>query len=158
MVQLLIKSWLAPFSSLENNLINLCLLRDGSGYHDGWIFGKLPKGGGSFSIQKFMLHILDFYVRLFLEVFRKNIATWFSANEVGSKAVWNFSENSSVLVAWPVPKKCKIATFDEAGKYLLMQTGKILKGKQVDLTLQLYDPWPIRKFIGGRAKKIQIWY
>ena len=28
-----------------------------------------------------------------------------SENERGSKAVWNFSENSSVLVQWPVPKE-----------------------------------------------------
>ena len=34
-------------------------LREGSGYQIGWIFGKLPRGGGwSISIQKIMLHIL----------------------------------------------------------------------------------------------------
>ena len=33
-------------------------------------------------------------------------ATWFSKNEEGgSKAVWNFSENSSVLIPWPVRGK-----------------------------------------------------
>ena len=40
--------------------------RDGSGYQDEWIFGKLPKrGGGSFSIKKFMLQILGTLNRAF---------------------------------------------------------------------------------------------
>ena len=32
------------------------------------------KGGGSFSIQKFILQILDLYIGLFSDVFRKEIA------------------------------------------------------------------------------------
>ena len=48
--------------NIEGYMIMLVLPRqDGSGYQNEWIFGKLPKGarGGSFSIQKFMLQILD---------------------------------------------------------------------------------------------------
>ena len=58
-------------------------------------------GGRSFRIQKSMLQILDLETRLYL----KKIATLLSENEGrrGSKAVWNFSENSPVLVASPVP-------------------------------------------------------
>ena len=47
-------------------------IRDRSGCQNGWIFGKLPSGGWSFSIQKFMLKILDLYIGLFSDVFRKN--------------------------------------------------------------------------------------
>ena len=42
----------------------LQLVRDGSGYQKGLIFGKVP-GGGSFSNQKFILQILDLYTGLF---------------------------------------------------------------------------------------------
>ena len=34
----------------------------------------------------------------------KNLQHNFPKMREGSKAVWNFSENSSDLVAWPVPK------------------------------------------------------
>ena len=34
-------------------------LRDGWRYQNGWTFGKVPKKGGSFSIQKIELQILD---------------------------------------------------------------------------------------------------
>ena len=67
---------------------------------------KEGRGGGSFSLQiKFKLHILYLSTVLFEhEGEEKKIATWFSKNEGGgiklSKAVWNFSENLSVLV-WP---------------------------------------------------------
>ena len=37
----------------------LQLVRDGSGYQKGLIFGKVPRGGGSFSNQKSILQILD---------------------------------------------------------------------------------------------------
>ena len=41
-------------------------LREGSRYQIRWIFGKVPKGGGgSFSIQKFMLQILGTLNRAF---------------------------------------------------------------------------------------------
>ena len=52
-------------------------------------FRKIFKGGegGSFSIQKFTLQIVDFYKGLFSDVFRK-------------KLQYNFSD----LVAWPNPK------------------------------------------------------
>ena len=51
---------------------------DGSGYQNGWIFRKVPKGGkGSFSIQKFMLHISDLYMGLSSNIFRKKCKTIF---------------------------------------------------------------------------------
>ena len=43
--------------------------------------------------------------RALKQVFQKKIAIRYSENEGGSKAVWNFSENSSVSVPWPVPKR-----------------------------------------------------
>ena len=61
-------------------------LREADLLQNGWIFGKVPKGGGGIS-EKF--------------------AIWFSENEGGGlKAVWNFSENSSVLeeVGFPYPR------------------------------------------------------
>ena len=48
-------------------------------------------------IQKFMLQIFAIIKGYFGHEFWKKSATWFSENEGGSKAVWNFSENSSVL-------------------------------------------------------------
>ena len=42
--------------------------------------------------------------RALKQVFQKKIAIRYSENEGGSKAVWNFSENSSDLVAGPFPK------------------------------------------------------
>ena len=41
------------------------LAREGSCYKIGWNFGKVPKGGGSFSIQKFILQILGILNRVF---------------------------------------------------------------------------------------------
>ena len=41
------------------------LFREGFCYQIGWIFGKVPKGGGSFSIQKFMWQILGTLNRAF---------------------------------------------------------------------------------------------
>ena len=41
------------------------LLREGSHYQFGWIFRKVPRGGGSFSIQKFILQILGTLNRAF---------------------------------------------------------------------------------------------
>ena len=65
-------------------------------------FRKIFKGGegGSFSIQKFTLQILDFYKGLFLDVFRKKLEYNFPELRGGrSKAVLIFSETSSDLVA-----------------------------------------------------------
>ena len=59
--------------------------------------------GGSFSIQKFILQILNLSKGLFLDVFRKKLQYNFLKMRGGSKAVWNFPENSSDLSAWPVP-------------------------------------------------------
>ena len=40
-------------------------LREACPYQNGWIFGKVPKGGRSFPIQKFLLQILDFWTGFF---------------------------------------------------------------------------------------------
>ena len=77
------------------------MLRDGWPYENRWIFGKVPKGGGSFSNRNFMLQILDHWTRLWNW---KKIAIWYFENEgEGAMAIWNFSENSPVLVPSPVP-------------------------------------------------------
>ena len=68
-------------------------------------FRKSSKGGGSFSIQKFILQIFAIIDDTLVMNFRKNLQYDFPKNEGGgSKAVWNFSENSSVLVANGFPK------------------------------------------------------
>ena len=69
---------------------------EGSRYQIGRIFGKVPRGGGSFSIQKFILHILDFYKGFFTDVFTKKFAIKFSEN--GVEGCLGCSENSSNLV------------------------------------------------------------
>ena len=52
-------------------------------------------------------------------------ATWYSENEgEGSKAVWNFSENSSVLVALPIPNRDDGAIFKPPGPWARVKTWK----------------------------------
>ena len=46
-------------------LLISAVLRERRRYQIGWIFGKFPKGEGSFSIQKFMLQILGTLNRAF---------------------------------------------------------------------------------------------
>ena len=70
-------------------------------------FRKSSKGGGggSFSIQKFMLQIFaiidDTSVMNFGKFLQYNFPKMSGG---GSKAVWNFSENSSVLDGVGFPK------------------------------------------------------
>ena len=45
-------------------------MRDGEGYQKRMNFRLTFKGGGSFSIQKFILQILILFIGLFLDVFR----------------------------------------------------------------------------------------
>ena len=66
-------------------------LRDKSRYQIKWIFGNVPKGVGSFSIQKFILQYNFSKMR----------------GRGWSKAVWIFSD----LVAWPVPYTRICSTF-----------------------------------------------
>ena len=83
-------------------------IRDVWRHQNGWTLGKVPKGGVSFSIQKFTLQILHLYTGPFEHNIKK-IAIRFSRNVCVcvrgrvSKAVRNFSENSSLLVAPHVP-------------------------------------------------------
>ena len=66
---------------------------------------KFQRGGGSFSIQKFILQIFAIIDDTLVMNFRKNLQYDFPKNEGGgSKTVWNFSENSSVLEGKGVPK------------------------------------------------------
>ena len=53
----------------------------------------------SFSIQKFILQILDLYKGPFLDVFGKKLQYNFLKMRGGVEAVWYFSENSTDLVA-----------------------------------------------------------
>ena len=79
------------------NTLFVLLGKDGCAKSDG-TFGKVPKGEGrSFSIKKIMLQILDLYIGLFSDVFPES--NFPNMRGAGSKAVCNFSENSSVLVA-----------------------------------------------------------
>ena len=61
---------------------------------------------GSFSIQKFMLQILDLLTALLSDFFQKKTQYKFSKMRGrgwgGSEAVWNIFENSSVLETLPV--------------------------------------------------------
>ena len=60
--------------------------------------------GGPFTVQEILLQILDLYIGLFLDVCREIAIKFFEKRGGGgSKALWNFSENSSVLVWPPVP-------------------------------------------------------
>ena len=64
---------------------------------------KSSKGGLTFSTQKFMLQILGLYIGFFGR-FPKKMHNFPNMRERGgSKAVWNFSEISSDLVAPSVP-------------------------------------------------------
>ena len=50
---------------LKASKMHACILREGSCYQIGRVFGKVPKGGESFSIQKIMLQILGTLNRAF---------------------------------------------------------------------------------------------
>ena len=69
-------------------------------------FRKSCEGGvGAFSIQKIILQIFAIIDDTLVMNFRKNLQYDFPKNEGGggSKTVWNFSENSSVLEGKGVP-------------------------------------------------------
>ena len=68
-------------------------------------FRKSSEGGegGSFSIQKFILQIFAITDDTSVMNFGKNLQYDFPKMRGGSKAVWNFSENSSVLEGVGVP-------------------------------------------------------
>ena len=65
---------------------------------------KFRKGGGSFLIQKFILQNLDLSYALLSQFCREIRNITFRKWGGGSKAVWNFSENSSDLETWGIPK------------------------------------------------------
>ena len=65
---------------------------------------KFQRGGGSFSIQKFILQIFAIIDDTSVMNFRKKLQYNFpKMSGGGSKAVWNFSDNSSVLEGEGVP-------------------------------------------------------
>ena len=67
-------------------------------------FSEKFQRGGSFSIQKFILQIFAIIDDTSVMNFRKNLQHNFpKMRGGGSKAVWNFSENSFVLVALGFP-------------------------------------------------------
>ena len=59
-------------------------------------FQKISEAGGSFSIQKFILQIFAIIDNTSVMNFGKKLQYDFPKMR-GSKAVWNFYENSSVL-------------------------------------------------------------
>ena len=65
-------------------------------------------GGESFAYQKFMLHIFLYIEATQMSPFRQKSTQ--KIPEIGqgrvSRAVWNFSENSSILVAACFPYQC----------------------------------------------------
>ena len=61
--------WLSRFLKIIYWLSSYIGLRDGWRHQNWWIFGKVPKGGGSFSIQKFILRIKDLYT--FIKFYEK---------------------------------------------------------------------------------------
>ena len=90
-------------------------IRDGSCYQIGWIFGKVSKegGGGGRGWRGGHYQSKDLYCRFWTFIkdlfqafsdFFPNCNIIFESEGGGSKAVWNYSENSSDLIAWPVPK------------------------------------------------------
>ena len=80
--------------------LNKMKLRDGCRYQNGWIFGKVPKGGSNFQSKNLCCR---FSTRLFQHEIWK-LQHDFPKMRGWSRAIWNSSENSSVLVASPVPK------------------------------------------------------
>ena len=80
--------------------------RDEWKYQNGCFFGKVPKGGGSFPIQKFILQIFAIINGTLVMNSGKNLQYNFPKTRGGggSKAIWNFSEKTSVLVFPIVPK------------------------------------------------------
>ena len=77
----------------------------GDATQNGWIFGKVLKGGGVIFNPKIYVAGFAPLNRPFFGRFPKKIAKYFSEIEGGgSHAVWKFSEKSSILVASPVPE------------------------------------------------------
>ena len=82
----------------------LTVLRDRTRYRIGWIFEKNPNSLWPFPPSSFRKIILQYFYRKRLK----------KASYTGPKSdfwienapppLWNLSENSSDLVAWPVPK------------------------------------------------------
>ena len=87
-------------------------LMENLGTGHGWIFGKVQGGGGSFSIQKFILQILDLY-RAFSGHFPKKIATHFFSPKMGGgvegclELFWKFIRFGSVTHPNQVLQICK---------------------------------------------------
>ena len=74
---------------------------------------KFQRGGGSFSIQKFILQIFAIIDDTLVMNFRKNLQYDFPKNEGGGPiAVWNFSENSSILEGKSFPKSSVRKKYD----------------------------------------------
>ena len=94
------------FMSLSSHLIYYCLHYP-SCLSSLWEGSRVapPKRMNVQKIFKGNLYIADFgpLNGAFLIWNWKQFATWFSENEFGVKAVWNWFENSSALEAPPVP-------------------------------------------------------
>ena len=72
-------------------------IRDGRPHQKGWVFGKVAKGGrvGNFQSKNLYCRFWTFK-QGYLSMKLKNCIMIFRKWGEGAKAVWNFSENSSV--------------------------------------------------------------
>ena len=85
-----------------------------------------------------MLQILGLKQGFLIDFSEKKFATWVSENERGgSRAVWIFSENSSVLVSSPVPYRAIIYGMTEYREFpnLLATTIAIVSWKWTMLSI-----------------------
>ena len=74
---------ISRYSSLSMKNI---VLRDGRRYQIGWIFGKVPKGGGGHFQKKITLQIFDLYIYIykgFFQTFSENNCKIIFRNEGG---------------------------------------------------------------------------
>ena len=111
--------------------------RDACPIHFRWIFGKVPKGGGVIPDPKnFVAKFLAFETPIWgghfrSKKFRSKKSQHFSQKRGGgggSKAVWNFSKNSSIMVGTGFPKSCISAvkcSFNSLTWYLMGAKGML---------------------------------
>ena len=108
------------YSMHVERLTRAMLVREGSSYRIGWIFGKIPSPPLPLFTKlycKFFMTSLVAYARRYDGQIVWNVCTWFPeigtilrGGGWGSTAVWNLSGNSSVSVPWPVPSKTGMTT------------------------------------------------
>ena len=76
----------------------------GDATQNGWIFGKVLKGGGHFQSKNLCCRFCTFKQAFFWTLSEKNCNIIFWKWGGGVTCCWKFSEKSSILVASPVPE------------------------------------------------------